>query len=134
MPYALPPLFLFLLLLIIQPAIIKEGTFRLVQNSTEFEKPAPFEFEILNENLEALQFEDFNLQISLSGDAIPQEVYLVKNNLKNNEESNKIDKKHSSDAVSVSKYKQQEIYSSKDKIIINKEYTPSFYYLWKNID
>ncbi|MCB9256384.1 MAG: DUF4175 domain-containing protein [Chitinophagales bacterium] len=83
LPYALPPLFLFLLLLIIQPAIIKEGTFRLVQNSTEFEKPAPFEFEILNENLEALQFEDFNLQISLSGDAIPQEVFLVKNDLKN---------------------------------------------------
>ena len=81
--YALPPLLLFIALLFFKPNLITESTNRLVQNNKNFEKPMPFKFIILNENLNAVQFEDFKINIKLEGTEIPNEIFLVIDNIKN---------------------------------------------------
>lgn len=81
--YALPPLLLFLALLFFKPKIVSDSTNRLVQNNKNFEKPMPFNFIILNENLNAVQFEDFKLDVKLDGSEIPNEIFIVNNNIKN---------------------------------------------------
>lgn len=81
--YVIPPVLIFLLLLFFRPAVIKDGTSRLIQNSKSFEKPMPFQFIITNEDLKAVQFEDFKIDIKLEGEELPNEIFIVKNGLKN---------------------------------------------------
>jgi hypothetical protein len=74
--YLLPPLFLFLFIIIAAPNVLKEGTKRLYYNDTYFEKEAPFKFQILNKSLQAMQFENYELEVKVDGEALPSEVYL----------------------------------------------------------
>ena len=78
--FLLPPLFLFLFIIIAAPNIIKEGTKRLYHNNTTFEKEAPFHFVIKNKSLNALQFDNYELEVTTEGDAQPSEVYLETDN------------------------------------------------------
>lgn len=78
--YLLPPLFLFLFIIIAAPRIITEGTKRLYYNNTNFEREAPFKFVVKNKNLIALQFDNYLLEVSTEGDALPAEVYLETEN------------------------------------------------------
>jgi hypothetical protein len=78
--FLLPPLFLFLFIIIAAPNIIKQGTSRLYHNNTTFEKEAPFHFVIKNKNLTALQFDNFELEVTTEGDVQPSEVYLETDN------------------------------------------------------
>jgi hypothetical protein len=78
--YMLPPLFLFLFIIIAAPRIITEGTNRLYHNNTTFEKEAPFHFVIKNKSLTALQFDNYELEVTTEGDAQPSEVYLETEN------------------------------------------------------
>jgi hypothetical protein len=79
--FLLPPLFLFLFIIIAAPNIIEEGTSRLYHNNTTFEKEAPFHFVIKNKNLTALQFDNYDLEVTTEGDAQPSEVYLETDNM-----------------------------------------------------
>jgi hypothetical protein len=81
--YVIPPVFVFILLLFFKPTLLKDGTNRLIQNNTSFEKPMPFKFLITNEDLKAVQFEDFKLNVKLEGEEFPFEVFIVKEDLKN---------------------------------------------------
>ncbi|MBI3520889.1 MAG: hypothetical protein HY062_16240, partial [Bacteroidetes bacterium] len=74
--FALPPLVLMLLVLVVKPAIIKDGTERIVFHQTYFEKAAPFQFAIHNKSLEAIQQQDFILELKLNGNEIPNEVFI----------------------------------------------------------
>lgn len=74
--YALPPLLAIGLIYITTPKIFSEGTERLVRHNTHFEAEAPFQFEITNTNLEAVQQDDFELAVKLTGDEIPENVYI----------------------------------------------------------
>lgn len=67
---------LFLFIIIAAPNVIKEGTKRLYHNDTFYEKEAPFQFVIQNQNLKALQFENFNLEVKIEGDVLPNEVFV----------------------------------------------------------
>lgn len=75
--YALPPILLFFILLFSAPSILKDSTFRFINNNTAFEKPAPFNFIIQNELLEVNQFDHFNLSVKVEGNAIPNEAYVL---------------------------------------------------------
>lgn len=75
--YAAMPLSVILIILLASPGILTESTQRLVQHNTFFEKQAPFQFTILNTELEALQNDNFELQVKLSGAEIPQDIYIV---------------------------------------------------------
>ncbi|HMP29228.1 MAG TPA: DUF4175 domain-containing protein, partial [Saprospiraceae bacterium] len=74
--YAAPPLFCLIGILFMAPSLIKDSTYRLINNDKDFEKEAPFKFIIENEDLKALQFEDFNLKVNIDGDVLPNEVYI----------------------------------------------------------
>ena len=74
--FALPPVALMLLVLVIKPSIIKDGTERIVFHQTYFEKAAPFQFAINNKSLEAIQQQDYVLELKLNGNEIPNEVFI----------------------------------------------------------
>ncbi len=74
--FALPPIALMLLVLVIKPSIIKDGTERIVFHQTYFEKAAPFQFAINNKSLEAIQQQDYVLELKLNGNEIPNEVFI----------------------------------------------------------
>ncbi|MEX2588818.1 MAG: DUF4175 family protein [Chitinophagales bacterium] len=76
LPYLLPPALLLLLVVFAAPNLITESTTRIIRYDESFEKPAPFSFEIKNEDLQAVQSEDFLLEMEVSGESLPKEVYL----------------------------------------------------------
>lgn len=75
--FALPPIALMLLVLAIKPNIITDGTERMVFHQTYFEKAAPFQFTIDNKSLEAIQQQDYVLELKLNGNEIPNEVFIL---------------------------------------------------------
>jgi hypothetical protein len=50
---------------------------RLVHHQTEFVKPAPFKFIILNKSLNVIEGGSIKLQVQTSGTSIPEEVYII---------------------------------------------------------
>lgn len=74
--YFLAPASLILLIAIIAPAILREGTSSFVQYNKEILPKAPFNFTLLNSGLMVAQGDDVKLQLKLTGDEIPQEVYV----------------------------------------------------------
>ncbi len=74
--YALPPIALMLLIFIVKPTIIKDGAERMIYHQTYFEKQVPFQFAINNKNLQAIQQQDFVLELKLNGNEIPNEVFI----------------------------------------------------------
>lgn len=74
--YLAPPALLLLFIVIAAPNVIKEGTKRLYHNDTFYEKEAPFRFVVLNKELTALQGDDFTLEVTTEGNALPAEMQL----------------------------------------------------------
>ncbi|HNX42929.1 MAG TPA: hypothetical protein PKI35_00720 [Bacteroidales bacterium] len=74
--FALPPAILILAVLIISPSAVTEPATRILHHKSIFEKPAPFEITVLNSHLKAVQQEDFELKIKLTGNEIPGELFL----------------------------------------------------------
>lgn len=74
--YALPPVLALLAIVIISPSILKEGTERIVLFDREFIPQAPFQLELLNKSLKAVQQEDFTLNVGTSGTILPDAVYI----------------------------------------------------------
>jgi hypothetical protein len=74
--YALPPLFVFLFLLLIAPSMITKPSERILHHSKVYVEEMPFHLLILNKTLEAFQQEDFTLNIKVTGDKLPDEVFL----------------------------------------------------------
>lgn len=77
--YAIPPVVILVFIAILSPTIISEPTSRIVKFSENFTEPLPYQIIILNEKLTALQQEDFNLQIKLLGNEIPNEIFIKSN-------------------------------------------------------
>ena len=74
--YAIPPFLAIIMILFASPGIITDGTKRLVEHRTFFEKPAPFQFIIQNRALKTVQQEDFLLEIKVTGVEIPDDAYI----------------------------------------------------------
>ncbi|MFD2573958.1 DUF4175 family protein [Spirosoma soli] len=77
--YAIPPLALILAILIVNPSFFTKSSTRLVNYNKEFVEEAPFQFVVLNKSLKAFRNEDFPLTVKLTGDVLPQTVYVVAN-------------------------------------------------------
>lgn len=80
--YAIPPLLLIILIAAVSPKFFKSSTERIVYFQKDFAEEAPFKFKISNEELKAVKNEDFNLNLTLIGNAVPEAVYLVANDRK----------------------------------------------------
>ena len=76
LPYTLPPLLLLLGILIAAPSLIKDPANRIIRNNAEFEREAPFYFELTNERLEVPQYEDFKVNLTVSGDFLPEQAFV----------------------------------------------------------
>jgi hypothetical protein len=76
LPYALPPLLIILIILLAAPTFITEPTTRLIHHTEYYEKPAPYTIEILNKSLTAVQQGDFQLDVKISGEEIPQNIFI----------------------------------------------------------
>lgn len=74
--YALPPLLVVVVLIFAAPTLLTESTERLLEHRTLFLPKAPFEFEVLNEELLVPELGDFTLKVRMSGDAVPRYIYL----------------------------------------------------------
>lgn len=74
--YALPPLLLLIVLLFAAPSVIRDSTFRLLNNGKEFFRPAPFRFVIDEKKLSVVQYGNFPLQVKIEGDQFPNEVFI----------------------------------------------------------
>jgi len=74
--YALPPLMLFFVLLFAAPSMLKDSANRIVNHNTEFVPEAPFDFKVLNEDLQVPRQEDYLLEVEMSGEAVPDKVFL----------------------------------------------------------
>ncbi|MDF2450352.1 MAG: hypothetical protein K0R26_2856 [Bacteroidota bacterium] len=75
--YTLPPLLLLCLIFAIKPNIITDGTERIIYHRSYFEKQAPFKFALKNQSLDAIQQQDFVLELELNGNEIPNEVFVT---------------------------------------------------------
>ncbi|WP_423148805.1 hypothetical protein [Rubrolithibacter danxiaensis] len=74
--YTAVPFIIILLIAFTAPRIFSESTERLIKHNVKFVKKAPFNFLILNKELTAIQGQDFDLQVKLSGNEIPAELYV----------------------------------------------------------
>ena len=70
--YVLPSLLLGAVLLIVSPAILTEGTRRIVSYDIDYKPKAPFDFSVLNDPLKVPLNEDFELHVRAVGDYVPQ--------------------------------------------------------------
>lgn len=88
--WAVIPVLIFVLILSIKSEVITEPTKRIVNYSQEYEKPAPYSIEILNNKLTAFQNDDLLVKMKIVGEELPNELYIVynKKNYKCMKESN----------------------------------------------
>ena len=77
--YVSIPFLLLFSILLIAPKILKTGTKRLIHHSSYFEKEAPFQFEIENKDLKAVQQQDFIIHIKINGSEAPAEAFVLLN-------------------------------------------------------
>jgi hypothetical protein len=78
--YLLLPVGAVLVLLFVDSTIFTRSTKRIVLFNQEFSPEAPFQFNVVNENLSAFFNEDFTLRVFLEGSAIPESAYLINGN------------------------------------------------------
>ncbi|MBU2266663.1 MAG: hypothetical protein KKB15_00935 [Bacteroidetes bacterium] len=74
--YAVIPLATVIVLAFAAPSILTDGTNRFINHNTFYKKKAPFNFEVLNQQMEAVQGDDFTLKVKMTGDQIPQDIYI----------------------------------------------------------
>ncbi|NCD41138.1 MAG: hypothetical protein EOL88_03510 [Bacteroidia bacterium] len=80
--FVVPALLVFVLLWLLNPSFLTDSGDRLIHYNQEYEKPRPFQFHILNAELVAVQNEDFSLQVRITGDFVPDAVYVQIGNQK----------------------------------------------------
>ena len=74
--FTLPPLLLLVFLLFAAPSLVTESTERIMAYDEEFKPQAPFKFHVQNNKLETTEQSDFKLDVKLTGNEIPQNVYI----------------------------------------------------------
>lgn len=77
--YSLPPVLILLVLLLTSPSTITEPGNRIINHSMAYERPSPFTVFVENEDLKAIQLEDFELNVSVKGEVLPQQLYIISN-------------------------------------------------------
>lgn len=77
--WAAIPLFFIILVLVFSPGLLTKSTERIVKFNQEFKPEAPFRFVLQDGKLELNENEDLPLLLSIEGNVIPEEVYVVIN-------------------------------------------------------
>ncbi|MGP8216828.1 MAG: DUF4175 family protein [Bacteroidia bacterium] len=74
--YLIIPALAILSIWLIKPSLIGQGTKQLFHYNTHFAKVAPFQFVIENKNLNAIEQKDFTLNLKLTGNEVPDDIYI----------------------------------------------------------
>lgn len=74
--YALPPFLVLLILLLVSPGVITKPSERIIYHTRTFTEEMPFRIEIQNEDLRAYQQEDFLLKVKVTGETLPDEIFM----------------------------------------------------------
>ncbi len=74
--YALPPVLVLVALMVMSPQVVTESSKRIVNYGTQYERPAPFHFEICQRELSVWPGHDFQLDVKVDGEAIPNDVFI----------------------------------------------------------
>ena len=78
--WALPPLAIIVVLLFAAPSILTKPTDRLMRHGQVIAEEAPFTISVKNENLTTPENSDYTVQIELTGNEIPDKVYVSQGN------------------------------------------------------
>ena len=78
--FFLPPIIILIITSWYSPRVITDSSSRIIHYDKDYVEKAPFEYEIINENLECLQSSDFKLKVKIKGETIPDEVFIVIDN------------------------------------------------------
>lgn len=71
--YLVLPILALAFILFSSPNVIRDSTLRLIHHNEYFEKKAPFQFVVLNSKLQTVQYQDYEVKIKVSGEALPGE-------------------------------------------------------------
>jgi hypothetical protein len=74
--YALIPVLVIFFTLFSSTKVIQKGTTRIISHNKYFEEEAPFRFQVLNNKLETVQQKDFELDVKLTGNEIPENIFI----------------------------------------------------------
>ncbi|MBO7134224.1 MAG: hypothetical protein J6W06_08715 [Bacteroidales bacterium] len=74
--YLVPVVLVFILIISFKPAIVTEGTERIVKYDEHFEMPAPFSFILENDTLQVRQGDDFTVNLRVEGQYVPEHVMI----------------------------------------------------------
>ena len=74
--YSLVPVAIILILALVSPNSISDPTKRIIQFNKVFVNQTPFKIEIQNKNLTAIQQDDFELLVKITGTEIPADLYI----------------------------------------------------------
>ncbi len=69
--YVVPPVLLAIILLVVSPSVLKDGSQRIVSYDVEYIPEAPFDFIVTNDSLKVSLNEDFNLKVETDGEYAP---------------------------------------------------------------
>ena len=78
--YLFIPVGVIVAILVINHSILTQGTTRLVHFTRQYSPEAPFTFQVDGESLRGFQNENLIVKIRLSGNALPEDAYLIKGN------------------------------------------------------
>jgi hypothetical protein len=76
-PYAIGIIVLVFILFFVSPDFIGSSTQRIIHYNEHFSKPLPFHIEVSNTSLSVMQYEDFVLEVKVSGEEIPDKFYVT---------------------------------------------------------
>ena len=74
--YIIPPVVLAVILLVVSPSVLKDGSERIVSYNKEYVPEAPFDFIIANDSLKVPLNEDFTLKVETKGEYAPNAMSL----------------------------------------------------------
>jgi hypothetical protein len=74
--WVIPPAAIICIIAFAAPSVLTESTKRLIRHNEYFAPVAPFQFVLLNKNLSAVQGEDYKLDLKLTGDKLPGDIYV----------------------------------------------------------
>ncbi len=74
--YALPLLLILVLILLTSPHLITEPSYRMVHYKDHFERELPYELHILNNDLTAIQQDNYKLKVKAEGTQLPSGIHI----------------------------------------------------------
>ncbi|MCB0736903.1 MAG: DUF4175 family protein [Bacteroidetes bacterium] len=77
--YAIIPLVVLAVLLIKMPDVVLKSSARIISYNQEFAKEAPFTFQLNNQKLSVLMHQDFEIDLSIVGSVVPENVFVFVN-------------------------------------------------------